>query len=291
MPGTLSSRPFRSIVIATDFSQGARAAITRLARVPVASTARLRFVHVVPLPTLTPLAVAKRMARERLNRVAARVRTRFPAARVRIEVAAGRPADELARIAKEQGAELIVAGRRGAGGFPRLLLGSTVERLARLAPVPLLIVANAPGRHAHALFALDTVDETSPVIRAGLRLLAERTTVEILHVYWAYGEGYLRLGGASPALVRQHRRRVREQASESLDGARRAFAEAGYDATVLLVNGDPRRLVPRFVRGHRADLVVIGNHARNAVARALLGSVAQEVLRESTCDVLLVPVP
>jgi nucleotide-binding universal stress UspA family protein len=38
-----------------------------------------------------------------------------------------------------------------------------------------------------------------------------------------------------------------------------------------------------------ADLIVVGTHGRNGVARWLLGSVAEGVVRQATCPVLVVP--
>ena len=281
--------PYRTVVIAADFSSGSRAALSRLAKLPLHDAPRLHLVHVVPVPTLTPLGVAREMAHARLGRVEAAARKQWPRASVRLEISAGRPADEIARIAGEQGAELIVAGRRGAGGFPRLLLGSTAERLARLATVPLLLVAEDGRAHQRVLFALDVAEETAPITDAAVRLLRHGVRVDVLHVYWAYGEGYLRFGGVKPKDVHRHRVNLREQARDAIEQTAARLTRFEPPG-ILLVNGDPRKDVPALVRRRKADLVVLGNHAHTAVSRALLGSVAQEVLRHAACDVLLVPV-
>jgi len=48
------------------------------------------------------------------------------------------PVEELINASKE--AELIVLGSRGAGGFTRLMLGSTADQVARHAHCPVTIV-------------------------------------------------------------------------------------------------------------------------------------------------------
>ena len=60
----------------------------------------------------------------------------------------GDPVSVLLRVAAARAADLIVVGRRGAGGDPDLLLGSTSHQLAERAPCPLVIIppeAVTPG--------------------------------------------------------------------------------------------------------------------------------------------------
>jgi nucleotide-binding universal stress UspA family protein len=60
----------------------------------------------------------------------------------------GDPVSVLLRVAAARSADLIVVGRRGAGGDPDLLLGSTSHQLAERAPCPLVIIpseASPPG--------------------------------------------------------------------------------------------------------------------------------------------------
>jgi nucleotide-binding universal stress UspA family protein len=55
----------------------------------------------------------------------------------------GQPADVLA--AEAQGADLLVVGSRGRGGFKGLLLGSVSQQCAHHAPCPVAIVPNGSG--------------------------------------------------------------------------------------------------------------------------------------------------
>jgi len=54
-----------------------------------------------------------------------------------------------------------------------------------------------------------------------------------------------------------------------------------------LLSGQPVEVILTAVRVHRPDLVVMGTQGRRGVSRLLLGSVAEEVVRRSSCPVLL----
>jgi glycine betaine transporter len=60
---------------------------------------------------------------------------------------------------------------------------------------------------------------------------------------------------------------------------------------VLLKTGDPRDQVVQAAEEVGADLIIMGTHGRRGVRRALLGSVAEGVLRAAHCPVLAVRAP
>ena len=59
----------------------------------------------------------------------------------------------------------------------------------------------------------------------------------------------------------------------------------------VLRNGDPRDLIVQTAFEVGADLIVLGTHGRRGVSRALLGSVAEGVLRHAHCPVLTIRKP
>lgn len=52
--------------------------------------------------------------------------------------------------------------------------------------------------------------------------------------------------------------------------------------------GRPGQEIVRAAQDWPADLIVIGSHGRRGLSRAVLGSVAEEVMRNATCPVLVV---
>jgi len=55
-----------------------------------------------------------------------------------------------------------------------------------------------------------------------------------------------------------------------------------------LGNGDVARVLREFVQNHAADLVVVGTSSRAGLGKVLLGSIAEEIIREAPCPVLTV---
>jgi len=65
-------------------------------------------------------------------------------------------------------------------------------------------------------------------------------------------------------------------------------AQKGCDGEVLLKTGDARDLINQMATELRADLIVMGTHGRRGVSHALLGSIAESVVRSAPCPVLTV---
>ncbi|MBX9623302.1 MAG: universal stress protein [Gemmataceae bacterium] len=58
-----------------------------------------------------------------------------------------------------------------------------------------------------------------------------------------------------------------------------------------LLEGDPAAEIARYAAQAGVDVIVIGTHGRTGVDRLMMGSVAERVMREATCSVLVVKLP
>lgn len=79
---------------------------------------------------------------------------------------------------------------------------------------------------------------------------------------------------------------------EAQRGALREFAdrlaaESGVMVTASLEDGDVADALRRYAESHDVDIVVMATHGRGALARAVLGSVADALVHSSPCPVLL----
>jgi nucleotide-binding universal stress UspA family protein len=111
--------------------------------------------------------------------------------------------------------------------------------------------------------------------------------------------------------VADHATRVARGYAERL-GARvhlfHVLSAGEYDVTRLLAHtrdklgdrvpviiasalGDPAEAIVRYAAANQVGLIVVGTHGRTGFSRALLGSVAERVVRTAPCPVLTVPPP
>jgi nucleotide-binding universal stress UspA family protein len=59
----------------------------------------------------------------------------------------------------------------------------------------------------------------------------------------------------------------------------------------VFLEGDPATEIIRFAADGGIDLIVMGTHGRTGLERLLMGSVAEKVLREGPCSVMVVKLP
>lgn len=60
--------------------------------------------------------------------------------KVSMHIVRGHPADEIIKVAEQEGVELIVVGNLGKTGLEHMLMGSVSEHVVRRAPCPVLVV-------------------------------------------------------------------------------------------------------------------------------------------------------
>lgn len=147
--------PITTILVPTDFSASANAALDWAVGLAHAFEARIVLVHVVDLevqwvpagpavvPTPAPAAVV-RGVRERAQAALDALAAKTPSVR-RTVVRTGHARDEILKAADQAGADLIVMGTHGRRGVAHLFIGSVAEYVVRHAVIPVTTV-RASGR-------------------------------------------------------------------------------------------------------------------------------------------------
>jgi nucleotide-binding universal stress UspA family protein len=136
--------PIRTILHPTDFSDTAQGAFELACALARDYSAELVLIHVVP-PTrvYAPDGIAVPFPAEGSYDVQARLahlHADDPHVKTEHRVLQGDPADQILKVAKDCGADVIVMGTHGSTGLTRLLMGSVAETVMRKAPCPVLTV-------------------------------------------------------------------------------------------------------------------------------------------------------
>jgi nucleotide-binding universal stress UspA family protein len=138
---------FDTIVWATDGSPDADQALVFAKALAHEQGASLVVVHVVQRyasPTRLAVYADEQLVRTKLEEAVAELeRDGLPATLRVVDHIGPQPAQEIADLAREVEADLIVVGSRGYGPVAGLVRGSVVPRLMHVAPCP--VVAVPPG--------------------------------------------------------------------------------------------------------------------------------------------------
>jgi nucleotide-binding universal stress UspA family protein len=140
----------KRILVPTDFSGGARHALTYGLSFAKEYEAELLLLHVVetlaapyasdlfPVPMAEVFEEMSGYAKSELEKLVVEAKGRGVASR--FVVAQGKPSLEIMRVAREENVDMIVLGTHGKGVLDQALFGSTTERVVRKAPCPVLCV-------------------------------------------------------------------------------------------------------------------------------------------------------
>jgi nucleotide-binding universal stress UspA family protein len=136
----------------------------------------------------------------------------------------------------------------------------------------------------HIVVATDFSDTAARALDFAVELAAKLDArVHLLHVLGITELGVPELGVALTSTMMQS---IVASGEKQLD--REVAARPGAKIETLLRSGDVRAEILHTAAQVGAELVVLGTHGRRGVGRAVLGSVAEHVLRHARCPVLII---
>lgn len=223
--------------------------------------------------------------RDRLDQLA---RTAdFAGLPVACQVRVGSPFAELVSGARECQADVLVVGRRPGWHLERMFLGGTAERVLRKAPVPVLVVKSVlPAAVAVILAPTDFSAASRPAVAEAVALARDcKARLVLLHVIeplaqttlWPAEAGALALYPVEP-----------EELAPEWEALLMPLDLRGVEWQTRAVKGIVVPTIVEVARELSADLLVSGTHGRSGFAHALLGSVAEQLVRAAECPVLTV---
>jgi nucleotide-binding universal stress UspA family protein len=305
--GWSADRPLR-LLVGFDLDSGGDAVLGSLEDLRRAGSCEVTLVHTywppaeyarlgLPGPTdlfATDPEVANVLEREIRNRLALRGLPHQTT--LRIEAAWGPVRDTLTCDAEEEGADLLVVGTRQPHRWERFKSGSSAIGTVRRAQTAVLCVpartAPAAGRSAipplrTVLVPTDFSEIANAAIPYGYSLLrGTGGTVELCHIHEGHlltpTHAYGKQDRLSPEQAKELETRLRAlipPESESLGIATRPTVIDGGSAAEAILQAAQRL---------GADAIALGSHGRSGLARTVMGSVAEAVLRGSDKPVFVV---
>lgn len=298
---------FRNVLFVIEGNRNEQAALLHLAQELQASGGKLTLIDVLQdapasissLPLKGGLArLQKAILKERsaaLKQQAADLVAQVPCLKVASLVREGTDFIEIIRQVHKGRHDLVAKVAAEGSRIEGMLFGTLDMNLLRKCDVPVLVLkGRRKVKHNRVLAAVDlvrNVPEREQLDRQVVELAAAvaRGTegqLDILHAWYLPFEKLLR----SDELDRDFKtvdtmlQELRSKEKLQLEALAGDFADLA--PARHLVKGKPQEVIPRFVRNHRVQLVVMGTVGRTGVAGFFIGNTAEKILQNLDCSVL-----
>ena len=281
-------KKIKAILVATDFSEASLLAIERAAQLGQEHQAALEILHVIeeqPPQDESQSAGTSAAAEKKLAEIAAKFVP--PLVPCRHRVATGKDFVAIIRCARQAQATLIVIGAHGEHTLKDHVFGTTTQKLARKASIPLLVVKQpSQAPYQRILAATDFSDASRRALEVAMDV-APQAEIDLLHAYGIWGESRLSVAGAGPQDRINYRRQIENSTSKSLREWLEGINVRGRHVDMHLRQGHPAAVIAQLAVERQADLVAMGTTGRSGLPYILIGSVAEKALPAVPCDTLV----
>jgi nucleotide-binding universal stress UspA family protein len=275
------------ILVASDLTAYSDRAFDRAVMLAEENHAAIRFLHAVD-PHALPESYVQRDIREAQRDLEHEVRDSGIDKRLSVSVKVGRGDTDKVVVEEAQAmrADLIVMGLSHDTALTSIIRGTTIDKVVRSAPCPILVVkARARRMYKTILAAIDLAEPSRRALEVVLHTF-RKAEFAIIHVDESRPEKREEGATNDPTdIERRHQ-------IEDLVNAR--FAAIGRDGlgsasgpTLIVEGGKASKVLPKHIAQLAPDLVVLGTHGRTGVSKLFLGSVAETLLEVLSQDVLV----
>ncbi len=286
-----------SILIPTDASEGALAGAKHGVALASQTDADVHVISVVEEPTSVgipdedTIQSLESAAQEALETVVEMVESVDERVSVTTAVEHGTPFQSIRAYANRREIDVIVMGTKGRTGLDRMLLGSVTENVLRTARTPVLAVPPAvSGSGTEEIsferFLLPTDGSDGAQIAAEWGIaLADRLDAMIHSLF---------VVDTSPFAGTQSEEELFEafedQGQAAIDDVGDRARAAGVGVSGSIATGSPAKATLASAADIDADLIIMGTHGQTGIGQWFLGSVTENVVRQSPRPVFCVPV-
>lgn len=285
------------VVVGVDGSDQSRDAIAlglTLAD-PLAAELAPVFVHPYgPLAGSLPESKYEQFVTELVDAVHAHMRAvELPVSERKLRIVTDRsPAAGLQRTAEETRAALVVVGGSQRSRIGRVLPGGTAERLLAGSPCPVAIAPRGYARPKQQLISVGCGFDGSAESRAAIDWAADLARaagaqLRLLSVHQHLPPVTVPSGAGLPlASVNED---LRNALARQLADTEAELTASGLDVVGTLLDGDPTAVLARA--SGQFGALVLGSRGYGPVGAVLLGSVSTNLVRTTSCPLVVVPRP
>jgi nucleotide-binding universal stress UspA family protein len=199
------------------------------------------------------------------------------------------PAPTIVGYAARHDVDMVVMGTHGRRGLNHLMLGSVAEEVVRSAGCPVLTVraseAPAPVEWKRFLIPMDFSGHSDRAMGTAHQLASDfGAELQLLHVVEPLRS--MGISNYGHDICRNWEVSQKEAAEELMHKACEPFGDTAVCTDFKIVSGTPAEAIPAVAAEIGGDLIVIPTHGRTGLKKFLLGSVAERVVRHSSCAVL-----
>ena len=286
---------FPTLLVATDLLPKTDAAIARAARLATSLRADCSLLHAFSTDARDG-SVPKRTRESVVHLSAMAAQDGWPTQQpVSVLARAGTAANVIVEAATELRADLLVLGPHVNRGMPERITtafgGTIAERVLASRVCPVLIVREPPrGAYRRILVALDLSRTALQAVRAAEAfVMTPEADVSVLHSLVAPYFDTVEYLGAPHGMSARTFEAFRDRATISVRALLRQASEDFTRYGIQIEDRPPARAIIDAMDHQEPDLLVLGTSGRRPWGRALVGSVASEVMSQAWCDVLIVP--
>jgi len=204
----------------------------------------------------------------------------------------GRVAEGISEYARSIGADVILMTTHGYSGMNRIWLGSVTDALIRETVLPILVLH--PGAQGHLppdvselhniLVPLDTSGLAEAILAPASDLaIATGAKLTLLHVVSASGIFGIRFLPLLPDTLTPEM----DRAQDYLERVAERLRRRGLQVDVEVVSDTPARGIVETAKRVESDCIALATHGYGGLKRALLGSVADQVLQRTSLPLLI----
>lgn len=268
------------ILVATDLSIRSERALRRAAQLAVQHEAELTALCIIDEDL--PVKLAHKVREDMVDELALHCEGLDHGHAIqRVEIA--EVVQGILKVLEESGADLLVLGIHRHRPLWDLVYGTTMERILRVAQVPVLLVKTVPhAPYARILAGID-MSEACALSISEAHELSPEAAISAFHAVHVPYRGLVAPHGSAEAL------------SPFLDEAERAMETWWESADLPAACEMPRaesagrtELLMQKLNEVSPDLLAIGAHGRSSFTPTMLGSFTEQILRDPPCDVLVV---